>query len=108
MNKKKYLFFSIMLIIIYFSTKDNSNYKGFNSNFKYQYIERDIITEKIKNYSEWQLWDNHPYFINGLIRKIKPKKCLEIGIASEGSSIVILNAIKDMKGSSLIKNFFQN
>ena len=54
------------------------------------------------NYSSWQLANDQPYFINGIIRKYKPKKCLEIGVAFGGSSIVILNAIKDIKNSFLI------
>lgn len=42
------------------------------------------------------------YFIIGIIRKLKPKKCLEIGVANDGSSILILNAIKHIKDSFLI------
>ena len=34
-------------------------------------------------------------FLNGLVRKFKPKKLLELGVARGGSSIVLLNAIKD-------------
>ena len=49
-----------------------------------------------------QLYGNQPYFLNGLIRKFKPKNCLEIGVANGGSSILILNAIKDIPDSSLI------
>lgn len=41
-------------------------------------------------------------FTNGIIRKNKLKKCLEIGVANGGSSIVILNAIKDMDNSFLV------
>ena len=55
----------------------------------------------IKN-SEQQLGGKQEYFINGLIRKFKPKNCLEVGVANGGSSILILNAIKDIPGSSLI------
>ena len=61
-----------------------------------------MITNKMKKYSSWQLLPNEPYFINGIIRKYKPKKCLEIGVASGGSSTIILNAIKDIKNSFLI------
>ena len=32
-------------------------------------------------------------FIIGMIRKYKPKKILEVGVASGGSSAIILNAI---------------
>ena len=41
-------------------------------------------------------------FINGIIRKHKLKTCLEIGVANGGSSILILNAIKDIKNSILV------
>ena len=40
--------------------------------------------------------------MNGLIRKIKLKSCLEIEVAGGDSSILILNAIKDISNSSLI------
>lgn len=40
-------------------------------------------------------------FLNGLIRKYRPKKLLEIGVCQGGSSIVLLNAIKDIEGTSL-------
>ena len=40
-------------------------------------------------------------FINGIIRKYKPKKLVEIGIAQGGSSALILNAIKDMPNAKL-------
>ena len=47
------------------------------------------------------MWDNQGEFLNGLIRKYRPKKILEIGIAKGGSSIIILNAIKDIENSHL-------
>ena len=56
----------------------------------------------MKKYAEWQLGKNEPYFINGIVRKFKPKKCLEIGVAKGGSSIIILNALKDIDGSFLV------
>ena len=74
--------------------------KKFDIYFKYHNYQREMITEKMIKYSSWQLVNNEPYFINGIIRKYKPKRCLEIGVAAGGSSIIILNAIKD------IKNFF--
>ena len=55
-----------------------------------------MITRKMIKYSGWFLNKNCPYFINGIIRKFKPKRCLEIGVARGGSSIVILNALKDI------------
>lgn len=66
------------------------------------YYDRDIITQKMKTSAGWQLVENEPYFINGIVRKYKPKKCLEIGVASGGSAIIILNALKDVNDSFLI------
>ena len=74
----------------------------FNFDYEYHNYERDFITDKMKKYAGWQLEHNEPYFLNGIIRKFKPKKCLEIGVARGGSSIIILNAIKDVKDSFLI------
>ena len=79
----------------------NANNK-YDLNFKYHLYEREMITEKMKNYGGWLLSNNEPYFINGIIRKFKPKKCLEIGVAKGGSAIIILNALKDINDSFLI------
>ena len=40
-------------------------------------------------------------FINGMIRKYKPKKILEVGVAGGGSSAIILNAIQNIENSHL-------
>ena len=61
-----------------------------------------MITEEIIKHSSRLLGHDEIYLINGIIRKYKPKKCLEIGVAAGGSSIIILNAIKDIKNSFLI------
>ena len=79
----------------------NANNK-YDLNFKYHLYEREMITEKMKNYGGWLLINNEPYFINGIIRKFKPKKCLEIGVARGGSSIIILNALQDISDSFLV------
>ena len=69
-----------------------------------------------------RMWGNQREFLNGVVRKFKPKKVLEIGVAEGGSSIIILNAIKDIEDSHLfsidlskndmigycVKNIFQN
>ena len=44
---------------------------------------------------------NERKFVNGIIRQLKPKKILEIGIANGGGSSVILNAIQDMPETKL-------
>ena len=48
-----------------------------------------------------ELTINEQRFFNGLLRKIKPKKIVEIGVSSGGSSSLILNAIKDIEGAKL-------
>ena len=83
---------------IYHKKEEKSN----NINFDYINYERSIITNKIINKAGWQLSLEQAYFINGIIRKFKPKKCLEIGVANGGSSILILNAIKDIDDSFLV------
>lgn len=40
-------------------------------------------------------------FLNGIIRKHKPKKIVEVGVASGASSALILNAIKDIPEAHL-------
>ena len=44
---------------------------------------------------------NQREFLNGVIRKFKPSKLLEVGVYRGGSSIIILNAINDIKDSKL-------
>ena len=77
--------------------------KFFNhSNASIEEIDLNIlkkIENEIKNYIE--LTPEEQKFMNGLIRKIKPRKIVEIGVSKGGSSVLILNAIKDIKGSKL-------
>ena len=47
------------------------------------------------------MWDNQKEFLNGIIRKLKPKKILEVGVDRGGSSIIILNAIDDFEDAHL-------
>ena len=109
------IFCSICFEIVYFQKLNNlifatkkqifsssNEKKSFEKNFEYHNYERELITEKIQNFAGYELYDNEPYFLNGIIRKFKPKKCLEIGVSQGGSSIVILNAIKDDNNSFLI------
>jgi predicted O-methyltransferase YrrM len=57
------------------------------------------ILKKNSNYIE--LTFDEQKFFNGLLRKIKPKKIIEIGVSSGGSANLILNAIKDIEGAKL-------
>ncbi len=68
----------------------------------YEDFERerlDPIYDTIAPYSEMS--KNERYFLNGIIRSVKPKKILEVGVANGGGSAIILNAIKDIDGAEL-------
>jgi len=74
----------------------------FEIDFQPENYERNIldkIAHRLKGHILIPI--NQLYFINGLIRKYKPKKLLEIGVCSGGVSATILNAIKDIKGAKL-------
>ena len=44
---------------------------------------------------------NERYFLNGIIRALKPRKILEVGVANGGGTAIILNAISDIEGAKL-------
>lgn len=98
----------IFFIIIYLKSKSkflslpNDYLNEFIIDTEFYNYERNLITEDMKKYAQWEQIGNEPYFINGIIRKFKPKNCLEIGVSKGGGSIIILNAIKDMNDSTLI------
>ena len=100
-----------------FSTQQNKSHISYNGsynkeniilkqkydvNFIYEEYDREVITDKMKKYARWIIGEEQAYFINGIIRKNKLKNCLEIGVAQGGSSILILNAIKDLQNSVLV------
>ena len=61
----------------------------------------DEIKHKLLSTNCSQMYSNQREFLNGIIRKFRPKKILEIGVYYGGSSIIMLNAIKDIKDSNL-------
>ena len=68
----------------------------------YEDFERerlDPIYDIVAPYSEMS--KNERYFLNGIIRAIKPKKILEVGVANGGGTAIILNAIRDIDGAEL-------
>ena len=85
------------------SKEINNNNKSIQfNNISFESIDLNIlklIENKIKYYAE--LTQEEEQFINGLIRTIKPKKIVEIGVFRGGSSALILNAIKDIKDAKL-------
>jgi hypothetical protein len=108
--KKNYIIFIFLIIlsfIIYYeffisNIKKIYSSNEFNIDKEFFNYERNLITEEMKKNAQWDQFFNEPFFINGIIRKYKPKNCLEIGVSRGGGSIIILNAIKDIEGSSLI------
>ena len=67
---------------------------------KYEVEKFNEIKNKLKQECV-DLFKNQKEFLNGLIRKFKPKKIVEVGARFGGSAIVMLNAIDDFKDSKL-------
>ncbi len=65
----------------------------------YDYACLAPIIDKISDVS--MMADYERAFLNSLIRQYKPKKLLELGVAKGGSSVVMLNAIKDIEDAKL-------
>ena len=79
-----------------------SDRKKYDINFNYRDYEKYLISDKIKKDSGWFILEEEALFINGIIRKCQMKNYLEIGVASGGTSILILNAIQDIENSVLV------
>ena len=110
----KYIFIIIIFIvsitdfiIIYINKRDiyvETN-KNININNEFLNIEgynSEIllpIQNTLKGYIE--ITHDEQKFLNGIIRKIKPKKIVEIGVAYGGIAVIILNAIKDIEDAKL-------
>ncbi len=115
-NHIKQIIFLIILLILFFieiifkkiftkknKIKESSNNNIINNNedIPPELFERNII-DKIKDRLKGCLLSiNELYFINGLIRKYRPKKIIEIGVCSGGTSAAILAAIQDIEGAML-------
>ena len=59
------------------------------------------IKPKIDAFKCYEMWSNHHEFLNGMIRKFRPKKVVEIGVRYGCASAIILNALQDINGSHL-------
>jgi predicted O-methyltransferase YrrM len=81
----------------------NSQQPTANIDFIVPQHEENIILDRLDNsYIQIsEMSDSERSFLNALILRNKPKKLLEIGVSGGGSSIVILNAIKDFSESKL-------
>ena len=77
----------------------DENLKNFD-NFESNYLE-DIL-DNLSSHLQFSLMSqNQRQFINGIVRKLKPKKILEVGVFAGVNSAIILNAIKDIDNSML-------
>ena len=112
-----FILFLLYLFVLYYNQIKHKLFKHFGDNIiindlddnYVDDIERyifDRIKERLKGPQVMGLIDY--YFINGLIRKYRPKKLLEIGVCSGGMSAVILNAIKDIKDAILFSCDLEN
>lgn len=100
------LFLCFLTFCLFFKRNENKNIFPITRNEKiyfdkYEVYKFNEIKEKLEKSNCSQMWANQKEFLNGIIRKYKPKKILEIGVANGGSSIIILNAINDFRGSKL-------
>ena len=68
---------------------------------KYGVDKYNEIKSKLLSTNCSQMSGNQREFLNGIIRKFRPHKLLEIGVRYGGSSIIMLNAINDIKDSKL-------
>ena len=59
------------------------------------------IKKKLIDFPCHGMWKNQREFLNGVVRRFRPKKIVEIGVREGCASSVILNAIKDMNNSHL-------
>lgn len=84
------IIFSSIIVIYFFHSKikfdTQIKKKNYDINFDYLNFESNITTKKMTKYSEGQLTINEAFFLNGLLRKIKAKNCLEIGVSTGGSA----------------------
>ena len=101
------MFFSIILgintIIQQFIVIFDSSYfffyiffmERYNKNNSIKYIDIETTDLNIFIYIENRI-KNNAELIYGLIKTIKKRKIFEIWVSSDGSSVLILNAIKDI------------
>ena len=95
-----------ILILIYqiYRIYFNSYYDKFQiSEYfeKYQLNIYEQVREKLINFNCSLMSEKDRKFLNGIIREKRPKKILELGVFLGGSSVIILNAIKDIKDAHL-------
>ena len=105
-HKKFIRIFSVIFLLLLLLLISFNNYHSIEirSNFyfdKYETFIYNNIKETLLKTKCSIMLANQREFINGIIRKYRPKKILELEILRGGSSIIILNAIRDIKNSHI-------
>ena len=68
----------------------------------YEDFDRETLAPIYDTIAQYSLMDFHErYFMNGIIRTLRPKIVLEVGVFNGGGSALILNAISDIDGAML-------
>ena len=80
---------------------DFTNISGFEEAHYSSIKEKMLGYHEGTNELKMELSYDEPAFINGIIRKTRPKNVVEIGVSAGGSSCVILNALRDINGAKL-------
>lgn len=81
--------------ILYYLKKEKIYYDQYETD-TFDEIKQKLIKNKCS-----QMFANQREFLNGIVRKFLPKKILEIGVNKGGSSIILLNSIKDINNAKL-------
>lgn len=103
-TKILFIVFIIILLPFFFLKLTSKDFKKENKKIYLDKYELDVyekIQAKILSKNCSRMWSNQREFLNGVIRKFRPKKIIELGVAEGGSSTIILNAINDIKNSHL-------
>ena len=102
--------FSFIIIMKYRGQKTELSFKEINQNKtkrknyfldKYETHIYKKIKSKLKTNKCSLMWENQREFLNGVVRKFRPIKILEIGVSKGGGTSIILNAIQDIKNAHL-------
>ena len=95
------ILFFIFLLYLFVNKNDFGISKKILNFDKYEVEQFNKIKQRLIENHCSDMWDNQREFLNGIIRKFHPRKILEIGVNRGGSSIIMLNAIQDIKNSQL-------